>query len=428
MSTAAPQVKQLARHTALVATALVAVLYLAISVSVVAWLMLGLTAQVDERLERALVFESRVPSQTAVTPLLPPADLAPNAGGTGALELLGDAQRGFPFGRERAAWSIDAAGAVVPRLSDLELPMEYVDVVGPTTITIDDTPIRIAGRDTETGRLIVGESMAPVDDATGTVIVGLLIIAPLLLLAVFVGALTVGRRVATPIEGARRRQLAFTADASHELRTPLAVIEANASLALATERDGVWYRRSFERVLAESKRMHRLIDDLLWLAQFDAMRQPPADEPVDLGVMVEQAADRFGYLAATKAQQIEVRIDDPGTSLSAPPEWIDQLIAVLLDNACKFSPHHGRIVARVGEKDRRVNLSVDDDGPGIGEEEMESIFDRFHRGSHDTSGSGLGLAIGDAIVRATRGQWHLGRSSLGGAHVEVSWPSSSGDG
>jgi two-component system OmpR family sensor kinase len=264
--------------------------------------------------------------------------------------------------------------------------------------------------------------MAPVDDATWTVIMGLLIIAPFLLLAVFLGALTVGRRVATPIERARLRQLAFTADASHELRTPLSVIEANASLALATEREAAWYRRSFERVLAEAQRMHRLVDDLLWLARFDATQQPPAGEPVDLGVMVEQAADRFAVLAETRAQRIDVEVDDLDASLSAPPEWIDQLIAVLLDNACKYSPEGGRIVVRVARNAGRVALSVDDSGPGISDDEMESLFDRFHRGTHDTAGAGLGLAIGDAIVRATSGLWDIRRSELGGAHLTVSWP------
>lgn len=421
-STATPQVKQLARRAALMATAFVAAVYLAISVAIVAWLTLSLTAQVDERLARALAFEARAGSETAPTLPRPPAQLPPIPEGAELADLLGEPPPGFPFGRERATWRIDVDGEVVSERSDLELPIEHATVVGPTTVTIDDTPIRIAGRDIEAGRLVVGESMAPVDDATWTVIMGLLIIAPFLLLAVFLGALTVGRRVATPVERARQRQLAFTADASHELRTPLSVIEANASLALATEREAAWYRRSFERVLAEAQRMHRLIDDLLWLARFDATQQPPAGEPVDLGVMVEQAADRFAALAETRAQRIDVEIDDPDTSLSAPPEWIDQLIAVLLDNACKYSPEGGRIVVRVAKNAGRVVLSVDDSGPGISDDEMESLFDRFHRGTHDSSGAGLGLAIGDAIVRATSGRWDIRRSELGGAHLTVSWP------
>lgn len=154
-----------------------------------------------------------------------------------------------------------------------------------------------------------------------------------------------------------------------------------------------WYRRSFERVLAESRRTRRLIEDLAWLARFDSMQQPPPGESVDLGVLAEQAADRFTVVAETKAQQLEVEIASPGATLSAPPEWLDQLIGVLLDNACKYSPQGGSVRLTVEEAGTRVMLTVDDSGPGIPEARRDSIFDRFHRDADGTDGAGLGLAI-----------------------------------
>src|SRR5207253_1412649 len=85
------------------------------------------------------------------------------------------------------------------------------------------------------------------EQARSNLIQAELLIGPVLLLVVFLGALAIGRRVASPIEQARQRQMDFTANASHELRTPLAVIQAQTSLALASPRNTDWYRRAFAR-------------------------------------------------------------------------------------------------------------------------------------------------------------------------------------
>jgi len=127
------------------------------------------------------------------------------------------------------------------------------------------------------------------------------------LLVVFLGAFAIGRRVAAPIEQARQRQMDFTANASHELRTPLAVIQAQTSLALTHPRDADWYQRAFARVNEESKRMRVMVDDLLWLARFEAM-PPNKTEPVDVAIMARQAADRFAAIAEARHQRLSVRL------------------------------------------------------------------------------------------------------------------------
>ena len=414
------QVARQSTRVALWATGLVALLYTAVAVTIVAWLTVSLTAQIDERLDRTLVFELTARRMADQQPAdVPP--VAPPPADDGAVP------RGpLPFGRDRAFWFIDADGSVTSLREDLPLPADHYGVTTPTTIDIDGTQLRVAGRSLPDGHLVVGEALAPLDDARTSVILGLLAIAPILLLSVFLGSLAVGRRVAMPIERARQRQLAFTADASHELRTPLSVIEANASLALAAERDVAWYRHAFERVQGESGRMRRLIEELLWLARFDALQRPPQHEPVDLGVLVEQAADRFAAPAEARSLSLQVRHDASGVTLSAPPEWLDQLIGVLLDNACKYSPVGGIVVVGVSTADRRVVLTVDDSGPGIPEDRRDQVFDRFRRDTEQPGGAGLGLAIADAIVRATSGRWHIGTSPQGGARMAVSWPTAGG--
>ena len=214
----------------------------------------------------------------------------------------------------------------------------------------------------------------------------------------------------------------FTADASHELRTPLSVIEAQTSLALSQEREAPWYRAAFERVDRKSKRMRRLLDDLLWLARFDATHAPPNVEPVDLGILAGQAADRFGVVAEARNLVLEVTGQEGGAVVAAPPEWLDRLLGVLLDNACKYSPDGGTVRVTVATEGGKVRLIVDDSGPGIAEDQRERIFDRFHRAIEGPAGAGLGLAIADAIVRATGGRWQVGRSPTRGARMAVSWP------
>ncbi|HEX7399830.1 MAG TPA: HAMP domain-containing sensor histidine kinase, partial [Candidatus Limnocylindrales bacterium] len=113
----------------------------------------------------------------------------------------------------------------------------------------------------------------------------------------------------------------------------------------------------------------------------------------------------------------------PGKEVvTAPPEWLDRLVGVLLDNACKYSPEGGIVRVSVGDEGSRVRLTVDDSGPGIPPEARVRAFDRFHRATDQGSGAGLGLAIADAIVRATKGHWKIGSSPAGGSSMTVTWP------
>ncbi len=125
--------------------------------------------------------------------------------------------------------------------------------------------------------------------------------------------------------------------------------------------------------------MRRLLDDLLWLSRFDARHGQPDAEPVDLGILAAQAVDRFHAIA--EARHLTLTLDAPeGQIITAPPDWLDRLLGVLLDNACKYSPEG----AQCGRQPSRPmaagsTLTVDDAGPGIPEEERGRIFDRFHR-------------------------------------------------
>ncbi|MDQ6709049.1 MAG: HAMP domain-containing histidine kinase, partial [Candidatus Dormibacteraeota bacterium] len=288
-----------------------------------------------------------------------------------------------------------------PDAQSIDLPVSYKTITTPQTLRVSGTDLRVRGGLVGDDWTVVGLSMDIVYQARSNLIFTEVLIAPVLLAIIFLGALAIGRRVASPIELARQRQMEFTANASHELRTPLSVIQAQTTLALAQPRDEGWYKRAFQRVDEESKRMRGLVDDLLWLARFDATRAAATAQPIDVGVLAQQAVDRFATVAEARHQRLSLAVGNGAFVIAASPEWIDRLLGVLLDNACKYTPEGGTVDVRVIADGDRVRMAIDDSGPGVPAEKRQVIFDRFQRGTDQAGGSGLGLAIADAVVRAT---------------------------
>jgi signal transduction histidine kinase len=286
------------------------------------------------------------------------------------------------------------------------------------TVTVGPVgPFRLKMTRDGTGWLVAGQSLAGVAHTRRLLLYAEVLAGPFLLLATFFGCLVVGQRALAPVEQSRRRQVEFTADASHELRTPPSVISAEADVALSTPRDAAGYRDALVRIQGESVRLRHLVDDMLWLARFDSRPPPPRDEPVDLATLAQACADRFRAVCPA----ITADTAAGPAPISAPPEWIDQLAGVLMDNACRYAGPDGVVRIGVEAHGGHVSLTVEDSGPGIAEAERPRLFDRFHRATEQGSGAGLGLAIGDSIVRSTGGRWHIGDSPLGGAMMMVRW-------
>jgi two-component system, OmpR family, sensor histidine kinase CiaH len=394
-------------RVALISTGLVAVVYAVVAMVVVVFVTNNLTAQVDDRLAAQLAHYEQQPAVR-----LPFASV--NDSGQG------------DFGAPLLIWAVDPAGfqpTQTNTVPQVDLPPQDTTVTTPITTSLHGVDMRIAGGPVGLYHLVVGYNVDSVSQARSSLIVTETIAGFGVMLLVFFGSLIVGRRVGAPIELARQRQLEFTADASHELRTPLAVIEAQTSLALNQDRDAAWYRDAFQRVGSESGRIRRLVDDLLWLARVDTPQGRPAAEPVEVGVIVHQAAERFAAVAENRGITLQVSVGLGPLVVQGSSEWLDRLLGVLLDNGFKYAPPGGVVAVSVGVDGNRVRLVVEDSGPGIPDDERAKIFDRFHRATGQGGyGSGLGLAIADAVVRHTHGRWEVNTSSLGGARMAVSWP------
>ena len=338
--------------------------------------------------------------------------------------MFGDAGDGDADSEPVFFWLLDARQVVTAQSPGApELPARPLGGRPPRgglAVTVNvgrPDPFRLEMTRDGTSWLVAGQSLAGLAHTKRLLLYAEILAGPFVLLAMFFGCLVVGQRALAPVEQSRRRQLEFTADASHELRTPLSVIRAETDVALSTPRDAAAYRDTLVRIQGESARLRHLVDDMLWLARFDSRPPPPDDEPFDLATLAKVCADRF------RAVGPAITVEPPGRPalINAPPEWIDQLAGVLVDNACRYAGPDGLVRIGVRARGSRISLTVEDSGPGIVEAERPRLFDRFHRATEDGSGSGLGLAIGDSIVRSTGGRWHIGKSPLGGAFIEVSW-------
>ncbi len=240
----------------------------------------------------------------------------------------------------------------------------------------------------------------------------LLVLVPLALGglgAALLGGLYMSGRAVRPARESFERQRAFVADASHELKTPLTLIRADAEMVLYRGSLNAEDGALLEHALAETDRMGAILSDLLLVARLDAGKLDLADKPFDLAAILSEEAGRFGPRAAAR----EVRLD-----VLAPTELpargdakrAGQILAVLLDNAVRFTPPGGTIVVRGRSGDRWAEASVADTGPGIPPEHLTQIFDRFYRAdpartrSESGGGTGLGLAIGRELARAQGGE------------------------
>jgi len=225
------------------------------------------------------------------------------------------------------------------------------------------------------------------------------------------------------LEEAFARQQAFVSDASHELRTPLTAIRGQLEVLARREHpDSAEIRRVQGLVQAEVDRMTRLTEDLLLLAHTDESRFIQR-EPIDLRRFLTEL---LASADPTTDRRLRLNAHTPGI-LNADRDRLAQALRNLMRNAAEHTRPGGAIELGAREcPDGRVQIWVDDDGPGIAPAERDRVFDRFHRAdaarARTAGGTGLGLAIVRAIVDAQGGRVWASDSPLGGARVVIELP------
>lgn len=199
----------------------------------------------------------------------------------------------------------------------------------------------------------------------------------------------------------------FSMDASHELRTPLTAIRGQLEVAQLTARTPEDFRRAIATALEDVERLGRIVQSLLQLAQAEAGQIRISREPEVLAEIAARRVARFRPLAESRRQRIELEAD---TACIAAVDRLqmERLLDNLLSNALKYTQEGGRIVLRIFRDGSEAVIEVSDNGPGIAEQHLPHIFEKFYRirEGEKTAGRGvgLGLAFVQWIARAHGGQ------------------------
>lgn len=286
---------------------------------------------------------------------------------------------------------VDGLGADVLDVGDDDGDSAWV-VVGETAQTSDGTVTLWAARDVTAAN----RSLLVIDL--------FFVIGGAALIALFAAAATVFVRSALrPVEAARRRERQFVSDAAHELRTPLAGLQAQLGLARRELDHPDEADRELQRAEQSAERLGVLASNLLELARLDE-GTPTAGS--DLGQLREAfltAVDDIRSTPAAAGVSIEQTspASVPASRCALDAISFGRIVRNLLANAVTATGPDGSVTAELTVSASRLELVVQDDGPGIAPELLPHALDRFARG--DGAGSGLGLALVDALARSAGG-------------------------
>jgi len=208
-------------------------------------------------------------------------------------------------------------------------------------------------------------------------------------------------------------QQRFLANAAHELRTPITAILGASDLLLTEKEDLPEVRERFlKHIRSEAERMQRLSDTLLRLARTGWDRRDPKIAAADLGEVASRVAERMRPLA--DSSWLTISAEGEGARARVDEEWLEQALLVLVSNAIKHSEKGGNVRLRA----QGPVLTVEDEGAGIGKEDVPHVFERFYQGG-DSEGFGLGLPICKELIEGMGGEISLQSEEGNGTRVEL---------
>lgn len=231
-----------------------------------------------------------------------------------------------------------------------------------------------------------------------TLTVSVSVLLTMLITIIFIIA---SKRVVRPFEVNSQRQKQFITDASHELKTPLSIISANAEVLQYKGEQNEW----LQNIVDQTKRMGKLINQLLILAKLDEVQEKNDRQDVDMKELVEKAVEPFDEVLERKNVALNMELED-NLQIHANREQMEQLMTILMDNAAKYVSEEGNITWKLSKVHKVVSFSVTNTTEET-DVDTKHLFDRFYRNdssrSSKTGGHGIGLSIAKKIVDAHKG-------------------------
>lgn len=229
------------------------------------------------------------------------------------------------------------------------------------------------------------------------------------------------------LDSAVQRLTKFSADASHDLRTSITVILTNAELSLQRKRSQEEYRDCIARIADECRTATTLLDALLALARSDNFVHESNFKKINAAELVVAACRRVEDLAGSKGIILDWSLPEEDPFIEGDDLLLQRLLGILLDNAIKYTPESGQIIAEVRTSAFDVTLTVMDTGIGISEAAQQRIFDRFYqadlRERRREPGNGLGLSIAKWIADAHRATLTVESTLMVGSTFQIRFPS-----
>ena len=226
------------------------------------------------------------------------------------------------------------------------------------------------------------------------------------------------------IKQSEKTQSEFISSVSHELRTPLTAITGWAETIQSGElREPGDVQKGMDIIVSEARRLTNMVEELLEFSRIEDGRFTLSVEPLDLKAELEDAV--YTYKEFFRKEGIELTYhdgDEETLPISGDPERLRQVFCNLLDNAAKHGGAGKHIEVSVRQEYLEAVISIRDHGPGIPEEELPFIKNKFYKGSSKARGSGIGLAVCEEIVTRHEGQLTIGNAEGGGCLVTIRLP------